>query len=104
MKDGNSVFYSLIPLILIILFSWLFGALGSKLKKPPEEGGIASKRESEDQPMDIFGEMIQQVSQRYAGGNESQAPPSGAPTIKIRKDLTGPTVTPKPITPKWWGA
>ncbi|MGB6066322.1 MAG: hypothetical protein WBG50_16085 [Desulfomonilaceae bacterium] len=108
MNDSKSALYSLIPLILIILFSWLFGLLGSKLKKPPEEGEVGLKSEPEDKPIDLFGEMMQQVGRGYAGGNaggnEQQAPPAGVGVTRIQKGLTGPTVTPKPITPKWWGA
>jgi hypothetical protein len=112
MDDIKNVLYSLIPLILIILFSWLFGVLGSKMKKPTEETDVSLKRGSEDQPFDILSAI------REAAGQAPEGPvPQGGLKISDRTATpierrawgtdTGPggsNVTPKPITPKWWGA
>ena len=46
MDDIKNVLYSLIPLILIIIFSWLFGLLGSKMKKPTEESDVSLQKRS----------------------------------------------------------
>jgi hypothetical protein len=114
MDDIKNVLYSLIPLILIILFSWLFGLLGSKMKKPTDEEDVSLKRGSEDQPFDILSAIREAAGQRP----EPQGPePQGALKISDRtatpiergvwgtgRGSGGPVVTPKPITPKWWGA
>ena len=108
MADTKSTLYSLLPLILIILFSWLFGKLGSKMKKPTEETDASAKGGPEDQPLDIFSVM------REAAGRVP--PPQGGATVGDRIGTSGagvrltemgsggPRVTPTPITPKWWGA
>jgi len=109
MGDIKNVLYSLIPLILIIIFSWLFGLLGSKMKKPTEETEVSLKRGPEDQPLDILSAIKEAAGQAPA--------PQGALKISDRTATPiergawgtgtgpgGPNVTPKPITPKWWGA
>ena len=108
MDDIKNVLYSVIPLILIILFSWLFGLLGSKMKKPKEETDASLKVGSEDQPIDIFGEMREEGDQIPAGQGSLRVTDRRA-TIdtgawRARESPGGPRVTPKPITPKWWGA
>ncbi len=110
MDDIKNVLYSLIPLILIIVFSWLFGILGGKMKKPPEETDVSLNRGPEDQPFDILSAI------REAAADQGPAPQGGlkindrtaTPIERVAwgtgKGSGGPNVTPKPITPKWWGA
>ena len=109
MDDTKNVIWSLAPLILIILFSWLFGVLGNKMKKPKEETDVSPKRGPEDQPLDIFSAMREaagQISASEGGvkGSDRVPPPAGSQVWRPETGLTGPRVTPKPITPKWWGA
>lgn len=108
MADTKSTLYSLLPLILIILFSWLFGKLGSKMKKPTEETDAPAKEGAEDQPLDIISLMRGAAGQAPASkggaavGNRIGTGDAGARLTDMGSG--GPRVTPKPITPKWWGA
>ncbi len=109
MGDIKNVLYSLIPLILIIIFSWLFGLLGSKMKKPTEETEVSLKRGPEDQPLDILSAIKEAAGQAPAPQGALKISDRTATPIERRAWGTergpgGPTVTPKPITPKWWGA
>lgn len=109
MDDTKNVIWSLVPLILIILFSWLFGVLGKKMKKPPQETDASSERVPEDQPLDIFSALRQaagQISAPEENVNVSERAPTPAGSQGWRPDMasTGPRITSKPITPKWWGA
>ena len=109
MDDIKNVLYSLIPLILIILFSWLFGVLGSKMKKPTEESDVSLKRGPEDQPFDILSAIREAAGQgpEPQGGlkiSDRTATPMESVAWGTGTGPGGPTVTPKPITPKWWGA
>jgi hypothetical protein len=109
MDESKNVIWSLVPLILIILFSWLFGFLGKKMKKPQEDGDVSLTRAPEDQPLDIFSAMREaagqlSASEGPAGANDRLPTPTGSQTWSTGKGFTGPRVTPKPITPKWWGA
>jgi len=109
MDDIKNVLYSLIPLILIILFSWLFGMLGSKMKKPTDEADLSLERAPADQPMDIFALMRGEAGQAPApqGGvtvGDRITARMGSEAWGIAASSGGPNITPKPITPKWWGA
>jgi len=108
MKNSENILYSLIPLILIIVFTWLFGFIGSKMKKGQQSKPAGTEPEKEDNLFDLL------LSKGEDEPHPSQAPPqpgiltipapgggagwarSGAPV--------GPQVTSKPIEPKWWGA
>jgi len=109
MDDAKNVIFSLIPLILIVLFSWLFGLLGSRGKKPAEDMDQTTEKGPVDAPLDIFGQLRGQAGQSPPGqGNarvdERTATPIGIRVGRTAKSMDGPRVTPKPITPKWWGA
>jgi hypothetical protein len=109
MDDIKSVLYSLIPLILIIVFSWLFGLLGSKMKKPTEDTDVPLQKGPEDQPFDILSAIREAAGQGpEPQGGLKMSDRTGAPIERGSwGTVTGsgsPTVTPKPITPKWWGA
>lgn len=109
MDEGKNVIWSLVPLILIILFSWLFGVLGNKMKKPQQETDVDSKGAPADRPFDIFSalkEAAGQISRPEAGADVDDRRQVLTGTQGWRPDVRsgGPTVTAKPITPKWWGA
>ena len=108
MDEAKNVIFSLIPLILIILFSWLFGLLG-KGKKPTQETDLSPEKSPAEVPLDIFAQMRGQTGQAPAGQGEARVDERMAAPIGIRagraaKSSGAPRVTPKPITPKWWGA
>lgn len=100
MNNIENILYSLIPLILIILFSWLFSFLGSKMKKPEESSEGAGGRNLGDRILEMMKE----------GQDETPAEPVKRGPVAIDSRVgwpqqTGnPVITPKPIKPKWWGA
>ncbi|AFM26005.1 hypothetical protein [Desulfomonile tiedjei] len=98
MKDIESILYSLIPLVLIILFSWLFSFLGSKMKKPSENGDQVPGRVLGDRFFDL---MKEEESEEVPQQRQPQTPQPG---ITIPQGSGAPLVSAKPITPKWWGA
>jgi hypothetical protein len=106
-KIGN-ILYSLIPLILIIVFSWLFGRLGAKMRKQGQEGEAVGEKEREFQLIDLFA-----ADKESPGPTATQLPGAERQPEFMQPSLGasipgttagGPVVTPKPIEPKMWGA
>ena len=97
---------SLLPIILIVIFSWLFSSRGSKQK---EEEQIEETNFYSDAKEDEFEEAIekdrvyhpmQKYMERYANreqGGYFQKMMAGYDTSQYSEN-------PKPIKPKWWGA
>lgn len=106
MENITSILYSLLPLVVIIFLSWLFSQMGAKAKKRAETAGKESSPPPGDQIMDILlgkggsedasAHAPEQFSSRGIGGSIE--------TWDLNRPVTGPEPTPKPITPKWWGA
>jgi hypothetical protein len=106
-KIGN-ILYSLIPLILIIVFSWLFSRLGAKMRKQGQEAEVPREKEREFQLIDLFANDKEPSGPTapQLPGTERQ-PEFMQPSLGAGMPRTvagGPVVTPKPIEPKWWGA
>lgn len=108
MKDTDNILYSIIPLILIILFSWLFSLLGSKMRKQGKEAEATGEKDRAYQLMDLL-----LPDKAGSGPAANQLPGIDRPAelpqpdlpIKMPKTAPGsPPVTAKPIEPKWWGA
>jgi len=105
-KVGN-ILYSLIPLILIIIFSWLFSRLGSKMRKQGQEAEAAGQQDREFQLIELFAQDKEAPGSTAAQypGTEPQPHELMQPDLRARMPRAGgPPVTPKPIEPKWWGA
>jgi len=105
--DDGSLLRSLIPLILIIGFSWLFSALGSRMKKRSEQ---AEAEADNDAGADIFGlfsaspdeEPLDRPDYLHPDAPEEIGPEP--PAVQDFADRYGaPVVTPDPIKPSWWG-
>jgi len=106
MENLENIFYSILPLIVIIVISWLFSSMGSRLKKQtPSVGG-----EPEPTPSRRLIDLITEgVEPEVPPGQErgAEIPGQARPADAVgwpRRTGGGPTVSPKPITPKWWGA
>jgi len=104
MDNLENILKSLLPLIIIIVVSWLFSSLGSRLKK---QGGTG---QDEDRPAEkIFDFLTQTKEEAVQPENDTT---EGRPADAVRPiakswpgyPAGGPQVTPKPIKPKWWGA
>jgi hypothetical protein len=107
MDSLENIIYSLIPLILILVLSWLFGSFGSKTRK--QEG----ERQKPSSPLP--GEQLLDLISSKRGEKELLPEGAGAKLPneiahedtddwnRLRSGAPG-VVTPEPIKPKWWGA
>jgi len=106
--DIENILYSLIPLILIIVFSWLFSFLGSKMKKQAQQGASSSAGRQESSMMDLLtGEKSEDNlfgSEGTAADQPGQAQRLDPTDWMTNRGQQGPKVSSKPIKPKWWGA
>lgn len=104
----EELLYSLIPLVLIILFSWLFSFLGSRARARMESEDGSRLGDRDDELINIFtngpeGERSARADDEIVLDDEEGF---GWDTVKP-KDLSdegAPVVTPDPIKPRWWGA
>ncbi len=106
MENITNILYSLLPLVVIIFLSWLFSQMGAKAKKRAE----TQQKESSPLPGDQIIDMIlgkrgmDDASARTPEDFPTRDPGVPSETWKPNKSGAGPQPTPKPITPKWWGA
>lgn len=104
----ESILYSLLPLILILLISWFFSFFGARMKKSAEQGATATKAPSEARRelMEIFFQEGGEQEARTSDVMQGRAPESPyGPGIGLAPPhLRGPEITSEPIKPKWWGA
>lgn len=107
MDSLQNIIYSLIPLILILVLSWLFGSFGSKTRKQVPDHPQSSSPQPGDQIFNL-------ISSRR--DEKELLPQRAVPTMpdpitredsdgwsRLQSSVPGP-VTPEPIKPKWWGA
>lgn len=110
MEKAIEVLWSLIPLILIILFSWLFSLMGSKLKNQPQGKAPAPKEGTGSPILDMLLNIDEKKEEAQprppAPGKEiGGGPVRFEPGAWNQPSISGPTqVSSEPITPKWWGA
>ncbi len=104
----EELLYSLIPLVLIIVFSWLFSFLGSRARARMESEDGSRLGDRDDELMRIFRNEPDEERSAEADDeivlDDEEGP--GWDTVKP-KDLWeegAPLVTPDPIKPRWWGA
>lgn len=123
MEKIQSILWSLVPLILIVVLSWLFSVLGAKKKQEAagseDSGGVRAgdqffdffnQGERRDEPLDDRPTSMAGIDPRSGApetshseilaGLTGQYPVADHPA----RALQGPEVTAKPIKPKWWGA
>lgn len=112
MDDLNikNVLFSLIPLILIVLFSWLFSSMGSRAKREGQESSFPSEKSPLETMTLLFGDE-EEAEERYLQAHEDDAIDAGeefghvdSTNWRSHDDLRAPTVSPDPIKPRWWGA
>jgi hypothetical protein len=111
MEKITEVLWSLIPLVLIIVFSWLFSLMGSKVKKQQPQGKEPMPGEGAGSP---FLDMLLKVGQeeeeprtdaRLPVKEIPSSPMSLEPGAWNAQNVSSPTqISSEPITPKWWGA
>lgn len=111
----EKLLYSLIPLILIIIFSWFFSFLGKKIgqREPDGEEVQTTEYRGDEQrgPVDLFelltdDEEEEEVPRREQ--TEIYQPPGDMSwdyegTYSPYEHRGAPTVSPEPIRPKFWG-
>ena len=106
MDNLENILYSLLPLVLIIVFSWLFSFLGSRMKKQAGSAGNSTTRSEQGEGLfDILaGRSGEQPSASQPGVEDLPPLPSGATTWAPQRGLNPPPATANPIKPKMWGA
>jgi hypothetical protein len=100
------IFYSLLPLILIIFVSWFFSFLGSRVKKQAEQAPHPAKPETDRDAVHLFSDEddVMESPQQARQFPGLSAPPAESGTTLRQPASAGPQIVPKPIEPKWWGA
>lgn len=111
--DIPPVVYKALPIIIILLISWLFGMIGAKRKNPTEEQG----HEPDQAENRTHGPVS--LSDLFLPALKDQSPsplvtsdPSKASVhtgfaaqgLDYSSAGGGPAVTPDPIEPSWWGS
>lgn len=110
MEKITNILWSLIPLILIILFSWLFSVMGSKAKKQTEGRAPGAKEGTGSPLLDMLMNVKanEEDIRPTVTAQEKPVPGSAvpmAPGVWPAQDISGRTqISSDPITPKWWGA
>jgi hypothetical protein len=108
MEKIENILYSVIPLVLIILFSWLFSYLGSRMRKEQEEPGAVTAKDRDYQLIDLMTD--QKEAPRAAEAQSALAdwpvafPGTGQKSPMAQPTPGAPKINPRPIEPKWWGA
>lgn len=107
MDKMDNILYSLLPVVIIILISWAFSFLGSKKRRQGDD----LEPEPQTSPRDQFFDFLSDQAEEEEGGAARRDMTGGRPGAHAEPDVWapdvpagGPTVTPKPIKPKWWGA
>ena len=104
----DDILWTLLPLIMLIVVSWVLSFLGSRVtKKRQEEEMLAGETEQGGS-----GELFMNLGDEELFEPSPTEQPSGpARTRRVRSEewdpLQGtepPPITPEPIKPKWWGA
>jgi hypothetical protein len=107
------VVYKILPIIVILLISWLFGMIGAKKRGPAAEDsqGHEPQGEPAQAPLSLSDLFLPQVKPeddpRGVAANQAQeAIRMGheAQGIDVSKMGKGPVVTAEPIEPRWWGS
>jgi hypothetical protein len=108
-KEFEKLIPSLVPIILIIVVSWVFSFLAAKMRKAQpqtDESAPADRRE------DLLGDFLNlgkgaetfPGSQQETAGRPGAMPPTRVSDWRSYKGLEAPRITSAPIRPKWWGA
>lgn len=104
----KDVLWTLLPLIMLIVVSWILSFLGSKVAKKSQEQqrlqGEAHGDSSEELFVDVEEEELFEPSrsERPEGaGYADQGQPAEWGTVQPDEP---PPMTPEPIKPRWWGA
>jgi hypothetical protein len=106
MDNLENILYSILPLVLIIIFSWLFGLLGSRMKKQAASAGSSTThREEGGDLFDLFAARSGEQPGASQSGMDNLPPlPADTTSWAPKRGLNRPPVTPDPIKPKMWGA
>lgn len=106
MKNLDNILYSLIPLILILVLSWLFSFLGSKKRKETEDAENSASTRVADQLFDFFAQDREREEVQQEGPSQRADVRQGSQDSLWtgQSVMRGPQISPKPIEPKWWGA
>ena len=105
--EEKSVFWSLVPLILIIVLPWLVGYWGARKKQAQQEQGMPTIYRAEGTGET---ESYEEAEEWLFGASEEQPAQGSYPVhaeyeeVRRYHEIPVPEVSSKPIKPKWWGA
>lgn len=102
----KDLLFSLLPLILIVIFSWLFSSRGSKQEEQDETEEsffFSDAEEDEFEKSTEEGDMYHPVTQflQHQAGSEQL---DHYDELLSGYDSSRHSLNPEPIKPKWWGA
>ncbi|HMK35894.1 MAG TPA: hypothetical protein VK463_12550 [Desulfomonilaceae bacterium] len=109
MEKITNVLFSLIPLILIVLISWLFSMMSGKAKKQMAQKDVGQKQPTGSPFLDLLLTSKEHEEEAVPQAPMREGPPQDSIPLKVgswsTQELSAPTqISSKPIKPKWWGA
>lgn len=109
MKKYGGELGSILPLLLLFAFWWIFSMLGSKIKKTSEKGEATDSPGLQERILQAM--TGDQASDQTTGrklptdeGVYDMSRQEQPPAFYKETKTYGGQVNVKPISPKWWGA
>ncbi len=111
--DLENILWTLLPLIALIVVSWILSFMGSKVAKKRQEEEAMQGETYGDRSGELFIDMEGEEAFEPARPDRPAGPDFAGPDFAGRAQSAqwdslqklGPaTPTPRPIKPKWWGA
>jgi len=107
MEKIENLFYSLAPLIVIIILSWVFSRMGARARRQAASRQTGPEPQAGDGLMEmLMGKKGEEMPLNQEQDSQSARHGAGPTPIgwETQRMPSGAQPTPKPITPRWWGA
>ncbi len=108
-KEFEKLIPSLIPIILIIVVSWVFSFLAAKMRKQQQPANESQSTGRGENPLTALlnigkGDDFFPSGQGGPNVRPGQQAPVDMADWRSYRDPQAPRITSDPIKPKWWGA